>query len=379
MRKFLGVGLLTVVVIAALVFVLVPSARHKVSGRVAGDPVVEGQPLRYWLFVVREGKTKEERASAATALGQFGPGAPEGVAPALFTALSDAEPLVRKYAALALGKLSPSAESTSRLLAALDDKDAEVRAAAASSLGELKPDDPAVLPALLKAAKGDPDVTVRTNAIAGVGRYGDRAAEAVPTLLDFLKENDSPRGSPHESAVLALKEVGPRSLPALTQALGRKEPRTRIGVLKVLTLFGPAAGPAVPDVEKRLIDEDPLVGLEAIQCLWAIERKADRAVPAVRKHLHTKEADPRKRGPIRLKAIYVLGEVGPDAKDAVPDLLAVLKEDPESPLRRYAAQALGKMTPDPVIVEALKTAAKTDGDPDVCGAANEALKRLGQS
>ena len=378
MRKFLAVGAGLLVAVVALIFIFVPSVRYQLSGRVAGDPMAEGQPARYWLFVMREGKTKEERAAAATALGQFGPEAPGEVAPALTGALADSEPSVRKHAALALAKVGPPAEAVSPLLAALADNDGGVRAAAASALGEVKPADAIILKALEKVAAGDKDVSARLAAIAALGRHGDRAADAVPALIEILKENDSNLGSPHEVAVRSLREIGSSHLPALTEALGRKEPRTRIGILKVLAQLGPAARPAVPDVEKRLSDEDPLVRLEAVQCLWAIERKPDRATRSALEHLRTTEANPRKRGQIRAKAIYVLGELGPDARTAVPDLLAILKDDPESVIRTYAAQALGKMGPESEIVEALKTAAKNDKDPDVCWAANEALKKLSQ-
>ncbi|MDB5313077.1 MAG: lyase domain protein repeat-containing protein [Gemmataceae bacterium] len=372
MRKVLGVGGGLLVAAVALGF-LVPAVRYKLSGRLAGEPVVEGQPVGYWLYVIGEGGTKEERAGAARALGHLGRGAPPGVAPALARALADPGPEVRRNAALALGQVGAEAAP---LLAALADPDGEVRAAAASSLGELRPADPAAIPGLQKAAAGDPDVLARLAAIAALGRYGDQAA--VPVLVDVLKENDTNLGSPHEFAVAALKEVGPQSLPAVTRALGRAEPRARIGALKVLTRFGAAARPAIPEVEGRLADEDPLVRLEAVQCLWAIERSPGRATRAALAHLRAPEANPRKRLQTRAKALYILGEVGPEAKPAVPDLLTILKDDPESAIRMYSAQALGKMGPDPAIREALTAAAKNDKDPDVCRAANEALKTAGR-
>ena len=83
-----------------------------------------------------------------------------------------------------------------------------------------------------------------------------------------------------------------------------------------------------------------------------------------------------KRGQIRAKAIYVLGEVGPEAGAVAPDLLAILKDDPQSFIRMYAAMTLGKIGPDPIVLDGLKDAAKNDKDPDVCWAANEALKKM---
>jgi len=378
MRKYLIAGAVLLAAVAAVV-ALVPALRYQVQGRLSGEPVVEGQPASYWVYAVREGESTRERAEAAAALGQLGEQAPAETAAALTQALSDPEASVRKSAASALGKVGSAQDAAGPLLTALGDKDADVRAAAAGALGLLRPSDPAVVPALHERAKGEGYLPARLAAFAALGRLGDRATVAVPTLIDALKESDSPLGSPHEFAVVALKAIGPPTLPAVTEALGRPEPRTRIGSLKILAGLGAAARPAVPEVEKRLADEDPLVGLEAVHALWVIERNTERTIGAALKHLRTTETDQRKRGQIRAKAIYILGEVGPDAKAAVPELLAILKDDPESYIRTYTAQALGKMGRDPTIVAALKVAAKDDKDPEVCGAAHEALKKLASS
>lgn len=378
MRKYLIVGVVLLMAVAATV-ALMPSLRYRVQGRLSGEPMVEGQPASYWVYAVREGETTRERAEAAAALGQLGPQVHADTVVSLTHALSDPEPSVRKTAAQSLGKVGAAEDAADPLLKTLDDKDGEVRGAAASALGQLQPSHPAVVPALHARAKSDSYLPARLAVFAALGRFGDRAKEAVPTLIDALKESDSPLGSPHEFAVVALKAIGPVILPAITEAFGRKEPRTRIGALKVFAGLGTAAKPAIPEVVKRLADEDPLVRLEAVNALWAIERNPDQAVPQALEHLRTTETNPQKRGQIRAKAIYILGEVGPDARAAVPELLTILRDDPESSLRTYTAHALGKMGRDPAVVQALTAAAKGDKDPDVCGAAHEALKKLESS
>lgn len=375
MRKYLIVGVGLLVLVAAAV-ALVPALRYQVQGRLSGEPMVEGQPASYWAYAARESGSTREREEAAAALGQLGPKARAEAVASLTQALADPEPPVRKAAATALGKVGAADGAAGPLLKTLDDKDGEVRAAAARSLGDVQPNDPAVVPALHARAKSDGHLPARLAAIAALGRFGDRAADAVPTLIDTLKEPDSPLGSPHEHAAVALEAIGPGTLPAVTGALGRPEPRTRIGALKVVAGLGPAARPAVPAVEKCLADENPLVRLEAVQALWVVERKPDRTVAVALDHLRTTETNPRSRGQIRAKAIYILGEVGPDARAAVPELLAILRDDPESFIRTHTARALGKMGRDPAIAAALEAAAKGDKDPDVCGAANEALQSL---
>jgi HEAT repeat protein len=48
----------------------------------------------------------------------------------------------------------------------------------------------------------------------------------------------------------------------------------------------------------------------------------------------------------RLPAIYALGEIGPDAKEAVPALMALLKDD-DSWTRDRVNEAIKKIAPNP--------------------------------
>ena len=49
---------------------------------------------------------------------------------------------------------------------------------------------------------------------------------------------------------------------------------------------------------------------------------------------------------VRLTAIYVLAEFGPDAKPAIETLTAIVEKDPEPLARRWAAYALGRIGPE---------------------------------
>jgi len=78
----------------------------------------------------------------------------------------------------------------------------------------------------------------------------------------------------------------------------------------------------------------------------------------------------------RAAAARILGELGPKAKDAVPDLQAALA-DPDKEVRRSAARSLGDIGPAsksavPTLGKALK-----DADPQVRQSAAYALGRIG--
>ncbi len=90
--------------------------------------------------------------SAAGSLAQIGPVA----IPALKTALTDADPTVRRQAARALGQMGPEAEpAVAELTKALEDAAPEVREAAVQALGKIGPAAAPAIPALIKALEDD--------------------------------------------------------------------------------------------------------------------------------------------------------------------------------------------------------------------------------
>jgi HEAT repeat protein len=106
----------------------------------------------------------------------------------------------------------------------------------------------------------------------------------------------------------------------------------------------------------------------AALCLAASARAED--VASLVKQLKSPDEE------LRRAAAKGLGELGPDAKPAVPDLTRALK-DGDLFVRRFAAQALGEVGPDakaavPALKEALGDKKKEVGE-----AAAAALARLG--
>lgn len=70
----------------------------------------------------------------------------------------------------------------------------------------------------------------------------------------------------------------------------------------------------------------------------SLGRIGQPAVPALVRAL--REPDPK----IRLRAVRILGRIGPDAEDAVDDLVHVLS-DPQLAVRKAAVRALGQIGP----------------------------------
>src|SRR5439155_22935303 len=142
------------------------------------------------------------REAAAFSLGEIGPAAWQPAYPALLEVLAgDSDPLARRSAACALGKLGRLAlveedKSASAVRGALQkalaDPDAAVRQNAVWALGRVaaKKGDDAV--GSLCQALTDPDPLVRRDAALALGEFGAAARAALPFLLARFKEDRDP-------------------------------------------------------------------------------------------------------------------------------------------------------------------------------------------
>jgi HEAT repeat protein len=161
-----------------------------------------------------------------------------------------------------------------------------------------------------------------------------------------------------QAAVLALARIGPGAVPLGTEvvpllavALKDKEvTNVRLWAAHGLGKMGAKAKGAIPQLEAVLKDECGLVRIETARALWRIDQHR-AAVPALAAELKDKEPCNRHR------AAVMLGEIGPGAKAAVPDLVRALKDEglanispapgvTERPaVREAAARALKKVDP----------------------------------
>jgi HEAT repeat protein len=110
--------------------------------------------------------------------------------------------------------------------------------------------------------------------------------------------------------------------------------------------------------------------LVAIQALSSLGDKARKtAIPVLIELLGDKEAI------MRIKAAWVLHDIGPEAKAAVPALIKLLRDkDPEAQMA--AASALGKMGPAAREAVSALTRLHRDGPSDVRSSAAKALEEI---
>jgi HEAT repeat protein len=154
--------------------------------------------------------------------------------------------------------------------------------------------------ALIKDLKsGDPDV--RRNAAKQLAEHKDELKSAIPALTAALKDSD-----------VFVRRFA-------TQALG--EAGNDKGVMAALSL-------ALRDQDRRVVEA-------------AAEALGKVGAPGV-KPLIDLVKDKKKPSEVRRKAVVSLGKIGPEASDAVPALIAALKE---RDIQAEAVQSLGAIGP----------------------------------
>src|SRR5262249_22732193 len=164
--------------------------------------------------------------------------------------------------------------------------------------------------------------------------------EAVPVLLALRHD---PNPLMRWEALGILSKIGPVTdavVPAILEALRDGDAGDRRAAAIFLGEMGRAAHQAIPDLRQRLEAPDPdvRVRIEAAFALWKV---GGPHKPAVRALVEALE-DAQEAG----SAAPRLGEMGPQAADAVPGLIRALNRR-GSVDREAVAEALGKINPRP--------------------------------
>jgi HEAT repeat protein len=210
----------------------------------------------------------------------------------------------------------------------------------------------------LIAALKDSDGRVRWIATFALGTLESEAQTVVPILVEMAKSAKErvPAGN-----MINLRQFNDRGQYYLLGPDQKDGDPLRIAAMQSLGAFGAAAAPAVPVLVEVLRDPDPRIRWFAIEALAVIGPAAKAAVPALIEALRSPDVavaggvrgnggfffNGMDEGPIRLIAAEALGRIGPEAKAAIPDLIAAMK-GPDSRVRAEAARALGGIGPDAV-------------------------------
>jgi HEAT repeat protein len=265
-------------------------------GKVAKAAVPELKPL---LSDPHTGAARE----AALALVEIAPADAAGAVPVLAGSVRSGTDREAVRAARALCKLGALAkDAVPALVRRFDAKDVGLRLAAAEAVARIDPAQAdratGVIVGLLKAPK--PKAMVLHDAAQALARIGPPAKGALPTLLELMKDDDQ---FPAAMAVAAIL-IDP----------GENNP-ARAWVRDEIT----KNGPEVDEITDLVTDLGPA------------------ARPFVRELVLLLESKSAGR---RVYAAEALGEIGPDAEDALPALKNVAARDQRPDVRGKAATAV---------------------------------------
>ncbi|MBU4502509.1 MAG: HPr family phosphocarrier protein, partial [Nanoarchaeota archaeon] len=160
-----------------------------------------------------------------------------------------------------------------------------------------------------------------------------------------------------QAAAVSLGNIGPEAkeaVPYLIEAL--KDVRLAAAAAEVLGNIGPEAKEAVPYLIEALKDESLYVRLAAAEALGNIGPEAKEAVPYLIEALKDESLY------VRRAAAVSLGNIGPEAKEAVPYLIEALKDE-SLYVRLAALEALDKIGPEAkkVIIKTSKNKSRDVG------------------
>jgi HEAT repeat protein len=190
------------------------------------------------------------------------------------------------------------------------------------------------------------DEATKVAACNKLGMLGTDGASAVDELNSALADSSAEVRAHAAWALGQIGEAAKPAAPALAKAVVDPDGKVRRAALKALRAIKPDRNITLPIISHALADADHSVRVHA---LHSIADMGEAAMPALLKALDHPEG--------KYWAILVLGEMGPQAKDAVPGLTKLL-DDKSPQVRREAVMALGAIGKDaqsavPAIVKLL--------------------------
>ncbi|MBX7103346.1 MAG: HEAT repeat domain-containing protein [Gemmataceae bacterium] len=334
-----------------------------VRGLHGADPILDGKPLSAWLDSLKSDDLAERRGAANVLSQKLTLDARDAAAP-LAQALKDPDRKVRLAVSKSIYRLGQDGQraAVEMLLNEIlqkDNADKVVSARALAHLGTVARPAGAQLVQFLEQRTHERNVQAAcVRALCAMEPKIGRTF--LDPAINALKDSDV---SVRVDCAEALGEIGPqgmsRSLPALTVTLKDSAPEVRIAaaraVVKIdrrevakcvaplvsvlkdpavpapvrtaaaecLGEFGPAARPGIDQLKAGVKDSDPEVRHAAAVALFLLDGKNASAVvvPILAADMKDNAAA------VRQSAANALRQLGPEAKAAVPALLASLKSD----------------------------------------------------
>ncbi len=183
--------------------------------------------------------------------------------------------------------------------------------------------------------------------LGAIRRQSAAANVAIPALIETLTDRDR---DVRMRAVLALKEMGAdasNAVPAIKKVLADAGvgSRTnsffylRAAAASALGKIGPSTAGALPDLRAALKESNSYLRGQAAVAVWRVDADVDTALPVLLQVMPGTIEDSK------WDWIIALGEMGPRAKEAIPQLRNELKQDKQQWVLKYVTKALTSINP----------------------------------
>jgi HEAT repeat protein len=265
------------------------------------------------------------RKAGAAGTAAFGGAAQLGV-PGLLDLLADEDAVGRVAAVQALGQLgAQAAPAVGPLAARLDDL--ALQSPIIETLGKIGPAAAPAVPSLVALAKSTDQ---RATVLPALTKIGPGSSTALPLIYACLNDQAGDVRAAAVTALAAVESDQTKALATLIPLAGDASARMRRAVSAALVQYGAAARPAVPALVRMLPSEN-----ERGDALRALQAIGVDSVPELKKMLGIKDQK------VRAFACESLGALGPAAREAAPQLHALLAQDDK--LRTPITAALAKI------------------------------------
>lgn len=302
-----------------------------------------------------------QRSNAALALAGMGKAASDAAQPMMARLKIETDPLVRASLLSALPKVSTDQKPlVAALIEALKDPREDIRHAAINSLLTMRSAQKEIVTALTGLLR-DGNAEISDRAAYVLGRLGETAGAAVPTILEIIAKR------PSDIMVDALVQIGEPAVGPMLQTFAKTKPEeipSDHWIIKCLQRMG---GVAALPVAKQLVNQSAAVRFVAARTLVELGPDAERADAQLQKALD--DPDPRVaatalvglaavRAPfdhveqrlnsafkstspfMRAAAVEATVRYGTEAKEYRQNVIAALK-DPDATVRQAALGQLG--------------------------------------
>jgi len=226
--------------------------------------------------------------------------------------------MTKKIAAVAaLGKIGIASDDViSILIDALQDDDFGIRHTAIRAIRHLGPDGIKALPELLEAMH-DEDDFINLAAAFAIQKLGPAAKVAAPTLVDMLLNSEDEKLRANALFPLWVMGSEPGVIPALIKAMGDEDEGVRVTAIHALKMVGTDDREVVAAIFDKLNDESNVVRGAAASVLAETGKHIEPAMKVLIDLLDDVDG-------FASKSATALGDLGPEAKRALPKLREIV-------------------------------------------------------